>query len=272
VIVGGRFASLLDEDGETQPEEFYDKFKNIVQTVAEQEIGYKQHKQVSGLSTEVADLCERRRNAKMIMLNNHNNVEYRNNYKELNKNVKRAIKKQKNDNLQSKILEMEENFKKNNTHNLFQQVRQLEGKRYKSVFAMENSQGVLQMKKQDVLDIWKTHFEKHLNTQFLHDEDALLEFEQTADNSNEDFPPITELEVKSAIKQLKNRKSPGIDGITSELIKAGGDMMIKTLTILFNKIIINETPPDDWSKMVVTTIHKKGDTLNPRNYRAIALL
>ena len=43
------------------------------------------------------------------MLNDTNNDEYRNNYKELNKNVKRAVKKQKNDNLQSKIREMEEN-------------------------------------------------------------------------------------------------------------------------------------------------------------------
>ena len=35
---------------------------------------------------------------------------------------------------------------------------------------MKNSQGHLMMKKQDILDIWKLHFEKHLNTQFPHDE------------------------------------------------------------------------------------------------------
>ena len=40
---------------------------------------------------------------------------------------------------------------------------------------MKNSQGQRIMKKQDILNIWKSHFEKHLNTQFPHDEDALRE-------------------------------------------------------------------------------------------------
>ena len=64
---------------------------------------------------------------------------------------------------------MEGNFKKNNTHKLFKQVRELEAKRYRSICAMKDSQGNLKTKTQDVLHIWKTHFEKHLNTQFKHD-------------------------------------------------------------------------------------------------------
>ena len=48
--------------------------------------------------------------------------------------------------------------------------------------------------------------------------------------------------------------------------------MITILTILFNKIIKTEKSPEDWSKMITTQIHKKGDTLNAENYRAIALL
>ena len=32
--------------------------------------------------------------------------------------------------------------------------------------------------------------------------------------------------VENSIKRLSNRKAPAIDGITSELIKAGGDIMI----------------------------------------------
>ena len=34
---------------------------------------------------------------------------------------------------------MEDNFKKNNTHKLFKQVRELEGKRYRYILAMKDS-------------------------------------------------------------------------------------------------------------------------------------
>ena len=49
-------------------------------------------------------------------------------------------------------------------------------------------------------------------------------------------------------------------------------MMITILTILFNTIIKTEKSPVDWSKMSITPIHKKGDTLNAENYIANALL
>ena len=48
--------------------------------------------------------------------------------------------------------------------------------------------------------------------------------------------------------------------------------MITILTILFNKIIKTEKSPEDWSKMIITLIHKKGDKLNAYNYTANALI
>ena len=126
-IIGEGFANLLDD--EMTPDEFYIKFKKIVHTTAEKEIGHKRHNEIPGLSNEVKDLCAKRRSAKIMMLQNQFNEEYTNNYRELNKRVKAEVKKQKNNNLSDKISEMEENFKKNNTHKLFKQVRELEGKR-----------------------------------------------------------------------------------------------------------------------------------------------
>ena len=75
---------------------------------------------------------------------------------------------------------------------------------------------------------------------------------------NLNLPPITEQGVKYSIKQLYNRKSPEVDGITSELIKAGVDIMTKTLTNVFNKIIVTEKSPNDWSKIIITLFHKNG--------------
>ena len=225
VEIGGRFSALLEE---RQPQELYDNFKRIIHSVAKQEIGLKQHKQLENLSCEVINLCERRRKAKINLLNHPDDAGKQIEYRKLNKTVKKLIQKQKRENLQNKIMTLEEDFAKNNTHNLFRSVRELEGKKQKS-------QGVIRMKKQEVLTIWQTHFEKHLNTQFPHDEDALSELD--SDMNVEEFSPITQTEVANAVKQQKNRKSPGIDGITAELIKSGGTMMVKILVKLFNQVI-----------------------------------
>ena len=41
---------------------------------------------------------------------------------------------------------------------------------------------------------------------------------------------------------------------------------------IFCKIWDEEISPSDWQKMLVSPIHKKGDKLDPANYRAISLL
>ena len=41
---------------------------------------------------------------------------------------------------------MDNIFKNNSTHKLFKQVREIEGKRYRSILAMKNSQGNLKTK------------------------------------------------------------------------------------------------------------------------------
>ena len=42
----------------------------------------------------------------------------------------------------------------------------------------------------------------------------LMQEFDSVDVNNENIPPITEQEVKYSIKQLANRKLPGVDGIT----------------------------------------------------------
>ena len=71
---------------------------------------------------------------------------------------------------------------------------------------------------------------------------------------------------------MKNRKAPGADAISAEVLKADGDEMTKFLLMLFNKVWGEEYPQLEWSKMIVTPVHKKGNKTDPLNYRAISLL
>ena len=47
---------------------------------------------------------------------------------------------------------------------------------------------------------------------------------------------ITSEEIKQTIKKLKNKKVPGNDSITNEIIKYSDDLMLVKLEKLFNKI------------------------------------
>ena len=111
-------------------------------------------------------------------------------------------------NLQNKIMTLEEDFAKNNTH-IFRSVRELEGKKQKSCMVLKDSQGVIRMKKQEVLTIWQTHFEKHLNTQFPHDEDALSELDGSRSKARSDKSPMVRSPMaKSPVGQKPYGQKP----------------------------------------------------------------
>ena len=75
-----------------------------------------------------------------------------------------------------------------------------------------------------------------------------------------------------AIAKLKNHKSPGIDQIPAELIKAGG----RTICCAIHKLIISiwnkEELPDEWKESIIVPIYKKGDKTDSNNYTGISLL
>ena len=56
---------------------------------------------------------------------------------------------------------------------------------------------------------------------------------------------------------MKNRKAPGIDFITAEVLKADGDPMVAMLPKIFNTVYDTEKTPKDWAQIMVILIHKK---------------
>jgi len=75
-----------------------------------------------------------------------------------------------------------------------------------------------------------------------------------------------------AIDKLKSHKSPGIDQIPAELIKAGGRKIYLGIHKLITSISKEEKLPEEWKESIIITIHKKGDKTDCSNYRGISLL
>jgi len=85
-------------------------------------------------------------------------------------------------------------------------------------------------------------------------------------------PEPSAAEVELAIDKLKSHKSPGIDQIPAELIKARGRKICLEIHKLITSIWKKEKLPEEWKESIIIPIHKKGDKTDCNNYRAISHL
>jgi len=77
---------------------------------------------------------------------------------------------------------------------------------------------------------------------------------------------ITMEELEPTIKTLKDRKSPGSDGINNELYKHAPKSVLHQYFNFLNVCWIYGDIPEKWRTAIVIPIHKKGERNNPDNY------
>jgi hypothetical protein len=112
----------------------------------------------------------------------------------------------------------------------------------------------------------RKHFSQLLNVHEVND------VTQTEIHTAEPLvPDPSTLEIEIAIEKLKRHKSPGIDQIPAELIKAGG----RTIGYEIHKLIISiwneEELSEEWKESIIVPIYKD-DERDLSNYRGISLL
>jgi hypothetical protein len=115
------------------------------------------------------------------------------------------------------------------------------------------------------------HFFKILNRPLNEqvDEDEEEEYEANP-RINTRVPTV--VEIKKALKELRNGKAAGIDDISPEVMKVDLDITQNMLHPLFEKIWTEGQMPNDWRCGVLIKLTKKGDTVNCINWRGMTLL
>ena len=74
------------------------------------------------------------------------------------------------------------------------------------------------------------------------------------------------------MKALKGKKSYGPDGITSEILKIGAEVLVVPLTWMINTSITTGKFPEKWKISKIIPLFKKGNRKIKKNYRPVALL
>ena len=154
---------------------------------------------------------------------------------------------------------------KKKPRNMFQKIRELTENFSPRLGVLKNAQGTFLTEENDIKGRWKEY------TQRLYERDpnATARFDEVQYKQE---PESLLSEIRKALKDLTNRKSPGYDNIPIELFKAAGDAAAKMLTIICQRIWNTNTWPKDWKKSVFIPLPKKGDSRDCANNRTISLI
>ena len=115
-----------------------------------------------------------------------------------------------------------------------------------------------------IINAYKEEFSYRLRNRKI--EDGLEEFQSSLEllvslylehaetvRSQDNF---TLEELIEIITALQKKKSPGLDGITTDLLKSAGLGLLEALLDIFNYMKNNVVVPHQWEQVVITTIYK----------------
>ena len=98
--------------------------------------------------------------------------------------------------------------------------------------AIQDNTGNFLIEEHEILNRW-TEYSSDLYNYETDGDATVLDCPKTPD---EEHHPILREEVEAAVKALKMGKSAEVDNIPAELVQAGGEAMIDSLTSICNKI------------------------------------
>uniref|UniRef100_A0AAR2JL50 ribonuclease H n=1 Tax=Pygocentrus nattereri TaxID=42514 RepID=A0AAR2JL50_PYGNA len=142
------------------------------------------------------------------------------------------------------------------------------GKDVQQVRLIKDREGNVLVSVERVLSRWKEYFEELMN-----EENERERRTTGGEIVDQEVQRINKVEVRAALKRIKNGKAVGPDDIPVEVWRCLGEKAVDFLTRLFNKILESERMPDEWRSSVLVPIFKNHcDVQSCSNYRGIKLM
>lgn len=253
VSVCNRFAALEGLSVERDPNAKWSNIKNALEDAAREILSCQEKKKKQWISDETWELIKEKRAVK-------NKDEEQ--YKVLNKEVQRKLRKDRQDDIDRLCEDLERNERIGNSRTVFSIVRKFTQKFQPRQVAIKSKDGIKLTDPEKVGERWREYCEE------LFDD---VEGEVSI-NVTEREPPPTMAEVNRAVKRMSHFKAPGADNIPVEFFRYGGDAAMNGLYEICRDVWESGVWPEEWTNSVFVPLPKKGDPLQCSNYRTIALV
>ena len=170
--------------------------------------------------------------------------------------------------MRDELSEIEEYRGQGKVRKQFQGIKRMRNGFQPRTDLIRNKEGDIVVGREEIKQRWIEHFKELLNRPPPQNQVEEMELDGELGN----VEPLTREEILDAVKRLKNNKAAGIDNISAELIKYGGQPLHDKISDLLMDIWQEETMPGEWDEGIMIALHKKEDRTICGNYRGICIL
>ena len=252
-------------------EKSWSDIRDSMTNAAKEVIGYKKATRAKKpwVTTAMLNKMNERRKCKST-----NNEEGRKQYRQLNNELRRETDLAKEKWWEEECVELEKLESSGRDDILYRRVRQLtsETKNAARSKGVKDSSGILLTDSEDIMNRWREYIET------LYDKDGKprekdIDLEESKDVSEDCMgPEILESEVRAVIKEMKENKAVGVDGIPAEFLKNLGPKGLQVIVEMCKKMYEQGEWPEEFTKVVLIPIPKKSNATECGDYRTISLI
>ena len=135
-------------------------------------------------------------------------------FKNARKKAKQICRAKKRSSEEEMLYDLEEKYGKNECRKFFEGIRQIKAGFIPRTKLCKNEEGNIIADEEQIMKLWYDHFKNLLNKSGCREKENVVYF-----GPDLIISAPTAKEVHEVIKNLKNNRAPGSDGINAELIK-----------------------------------------------------
>ena len=235
-------------------------------------LGFKKRKRKVWMKKDTWDKIEERKTIKGKIDSTRSErvkAQLKQNYSDLDKEIKGLTKKDKIDYVEELASEAEEAARRQDLRTLYKITKSLNGNVRSGNCPIRDEGDKIITDDSEEVSRWQNHFQSILNRPSPDEEADIPEAEVDLDINAD---PPTEEEIISSIKAMKSGKAGGKDGVTADMLKTELSRAPKLLLTIFSSIWNSEISPTSWETGLIVKLPKKGDLSYCGNWRGITLL